>query len=100
MPNHEIPLIRVDIEQMSYSIRMALLEYGDRVSQIVQDQITVACTSGRLDAVITARVNSEIERVIGLAIEDFFRVGPGRDAIRDAVHAAWRHVAASRVGGE
>ncbi len=70
------------------------------MSQITQDQIARACTSGSLEYLITTRVQSEIERVVSRAIEDFFREGPGRDAVRDAVHVALRNVAASIVGGK
>lgn len=70
------------------------------MSQITQDQITRACTSGTLEYLITTRVKSEIERVVSLAIDDFLKDGALRDAVRNAVHVALRTVAVSIVGGK
>ena len=58
----EIPLIRIELEQMKLSLRHALVSHAEEFSQMAQRAVDEFCTPERLQKIINAQAEAVIKK--------------------------------------
>lgn len=81
-----VPIIRLEVEHMKYSIRTALLEHKAKMDADIQTALDAYCNSDNLSRIINETVVSCINEAVKEEIRSMFSDSePGRAAIREAV---------------
>lgn len=80
-----IPVIRIELERMQHTLRVALHDYATQLDADLQAAVKSYCTQGRLRDVIYTMVNATLDNVIRLEIQRFFTHGEGRAVIANAI---------------
>lgn len=82
-----IPIIRLEVEQMKRTILQALPQHAAAMDASVQAAIEAYCTPANIDAVIQAAVRQHLDAAVKEEIRNFFQwSAPGRQAVKEAVH--------------
>lgn len=79
------PVVSLEVAGMKMSIRKALDEYVLGLSGEIREAIDRACTPENVRAVIAREADAVLALVIREEVENFYRRGPGRKAVREAV---------------
>jgi hypothetical protein len=80
-----IPLIRLEIERMKYGITTALTQHQLLLDQEFQQAVEKFCTPENISRIVKSQVDITLEQVIREEVVTYFKVGPGREAITEAV---------------
>jgi hypothetical protein len=83
-----MPIIRMEVDGMRYSIIKALTNHAVEMDGQIQSAVDKYCTPENMARVIDAAAKTEIDNAIKAAIEQFYRYGDGRKAIASAVAEA------------
>ena len=81
----EMPIIRLEVERMKYSILTAMSEHLLQMDQDIQSAVDAACTPEKITAIVFDTASREIKAAIENEIRSFYAYGEGRKAIADAV---------------
>jgi selenocysteine lyase/cysteine desulfurase len=81
-----VPIIRLEVEGMKYTVQTALLAHASQVSDGIQQAVEAYCTEANITAIVEAEARRQIEEALKQSVKDFFNFsGPGRAAVREAV---------------
>ena len=85
---NSLPIIRLELEGMKLAMQTALMARNVEMDQYVQQALDRYCSQENLQSVIDTEVRAVLNTAIKEEIQSFFRYSiPGRQAIREAVHA-------------
>ena len=83
------PVIRLEVEGMRHTIKVALSEYAARMDADIQAAVDAYCDPKNIRAVVDDIASKEIKAAIQGEVERYFRSGFGRAAIREAVERSF-----------
>ena len=86
-----VPIIRLEIEGMKYTLQTALSEHSAQIDKDVQAAIERFCRPENIQEHINRAVKQSLGVVLAEEIERHFKYGEGREAIRQAVRTALGH---------
>lgn len=78
-------IIRMELERMKHSIKTALLDHNEELSNMITNAVEDELTCERVQSEVKRIVAEEFDSAVKEAIHDFFRWGHGKKAITDAV---------------
>ncbi len=84
----EFPIIRIQVEGMKHTIMLAMEQHLMKMDEDVKRAVEEACTPERVTAVIRNAAETEVKKAIESEVQNFYRSGAGRQAVRDAVAAS------------
>lgn len=82
------PILRFEVEGMKHSMLLALTNYAAEMDKYVKAAVENFCTEENLTRVINETANRHLKNAIESEIEQFFRFGKGREAVKRAVSEA------------
>lgn len=85
MSDQTVPILRLELAGMKHTIQTALLQHAEGISGQVQAAVDKFCTYENLEAIIKQQVESVVTQTVKSEIDDYFRYGAGRAAVRAAV---------------
>lgn len=80
-----LPIIRLEVEGMRHSICRALSEYALQIDEQMQGAVKEYCTPENLGKIIRTEADRVLTDVIKTEVDNYFRFGKGREAVRKAV---------------
>ena len=81
-----VPIIRIELDNMRHCIRSALMQHTLNIDEQVQKEIDRFATEENLSAIIGAEVRKAISSSVSEEVQRFFMyTGRGRMVIREAV---------------
>ena len=81
-----VPIIRLELDNLRHSIQLALSNHSLNIDEQVKKAIDQFATEENLAAIIGAEVRKAISSAVSEEVIRFFRYsGKGREVIRDAV---------------
>ena len=80
-----IPVIRLEIEGMKHAVIHAMTRHLAQMDSEIQAAVEHACKPEHISALIETTARGEIAKAVKSEIENFYRYGPGRKAIKEAV---------------
>jgi hypothetical protein len=89
---HNIPIIRLEIEHMKHAMLHAFGDYQLQFDETLRKAVEVFCQPDNIDRIVTRQVNESLEQAIRDEVDNFFRLGKGRAAIKAAVLARLEQV--------
>lgn len=81
----QLPIIRMSVESMKYSIAKALTEVQAEMDEYLRAAVDEYCTPENLARVVKQQAREELDKVIREEVNNFFRYGEGRQAVIEAV---------------
>lgn len=82
------PIIRLELEGVKHTLNVMLVEYADIINSEIRDAVDKFCTPDNLQQIIDQQVEISISAAVKDEINEYFRYGAGRAAVRKAVLAA------------
>ncbi len=79
------PQLKFEVHDMRERVIHALSVLQEKMDAEITQAVREYCTPENLAAIIQKTADKEIEAAIRGAVEDFFRYGPGRHVIKEAV---------------
>jgi len=73
---------------MRQTLNVMLVQHAEMINSEIQAAVDKFCTPENLQHVVDEQVGSMIKWAVKGEIEDYFRYGAGRKAVREAVLAA------------
>lgn len=86
----EIPILRLEMENMKLGIIRAFSEYQVSLDANVRTAVEAFCTPSHLNNIINQAVDDTLKRAIKDEIEKYYTYGEGRRVIAEAVIAKLR----------
>ena len=83
--NEQYPVIRIEIQSMKHAIKKAMSEHLVKMDADIQTAIERVCTPENIATIVFETAKIEIKAAIEQQIQNFYRYGNGRAAIKDAV---------------
>jgi hypothetical protein len=83
-----IPIVRLTLERMEFSILAALSEYEAKLDEDLQAAVKEFCQPENVKLIIGRHVREALDRTIREEVETFYRIGPGRAKVREAIYEA------------
>jgi hypothetical protein len=83
--NETYPVIRLEVQGMKHAIQIALSEHLIKMDMDIQSAIDRVCTPTNISAIVFDAAQREIKAAIDQHIQNFYRYGDGREAIKEAV---------------
>jgi len=80
-----VPIIRIEIEGMKHTIMHAMTQYIAQMDEDIQNAVERACKPEMIADIIEPTARQEISNAVTNEVEAFYKYGPGRTAIREAV---------------
>lgn len=80
-----VPIIKIEIEGMKHTIMHAMTQYIAQMDEDIQNAIERACKPEIIATIIEETARKEISQAVANEVECFYKYGPGRTAIREAV---------------
>lgn len=81
-----VPIIKLEVERMKYSILTALSTHAVEMDSMVQAAVEAFCTEDNLHRIVREAVMQELNAAVREEVRNFFRCSaPGRQAVREAV---------------
>jgi hypothetical protein len=80
-----IPVIRLEVQGMKYSIQTALMQHAAQMDADIQAAVEAYCTPENLSEVIRKAARDALATAIKDEVDKFFRYGNGRKAVAEAV---------------
>lgn len=80
-----IPILRFEVEGMKHSMLLALSNHAVEMDKLIRDAVEQFCTEENLQRVLNEATNRCLKAAIDSEIEQFFRYGKGREAVKRAV---------------
>lgn len=84
-PDRGIPVIRLTVEGMKFSIVKAITEYEAVLAEETRKAVEAYCTPENIKAVIDREVAAALTAAIREEVDRFYRRGDGRRVIQQAV---------------
>lgn len=81
----ELPKIRIEVENMKYTILHAFASHNDEIEKIVEEELSKAIANYPFGNEISKLANEAIADVLKSTIENYFRYGAGREEISSGV---------------
>lgn len=81
----DLPIIRLEVEQMKHTMLIALSQYTDDLNEILQQSVDDYCTSENLQRIIADETKRTLDSVIKTEVQRWFTHGEGREVIKQAV---------------
>lgn len=85
MSEAPMPLIRLEVDHMKYSMITALHNYSVQMDENIQKAIEEYCTQENLDRVIMDAAHKALDTAIKEEVRNFFWNGDGRSAVAASV---------------
>lgn len=84
--NFNVPIIRLEVEGMKYTMQRALTEHAVAVNESIQKAIDNYCTEDNINAIVMREAKFRLDQALKEEIQNFFGYsGAGRAAVRAAV---------------
>lgn len=80
-----LPVISLEIQGMNAGVKKVILEHLTDLSSEVQHALDRVCAPENVQRVIDRHVGSALDEAVREEVERFYRSGPGRAKIREAV---------------
>lgn len=80
-------IVRIEVEHMKHALSVAMADYVGKLDLDIKAAIERVCTAENILGIIQREADQAINQVIKKEVEEFFWLGEGRGAIRDAVQA-------------
>jgi|VirMetMinimDraft_7_1064189.scaffolds.fasta_scaffold327519_2 SpoVK/Ycf46/Vps4 family AAA+-type ATPase len=80
-----IPVIRLEIQNMKYAIQTALTQHAAQMDADIQAAVESYCTAENISRVVREAARSALQEAIRSEVDKFFRYGNGREAVAAAV---------------
>jgi len=82
-----VPIIRLEVQSMKYTIQTALMEHAAQMDTSIQQAVEAYCTKENIDAVVMKEAREALDMCVKEEVRNFFGYGSaGRKAVREAVH--------------
>lgn len=85
------PLVSLEVQGMRASIKKAFLDHVEELSSEIQQAVDLACTPENVKRVVAVEVARAVDEAVREEVERFYKEGPGRRAVRDAVSEKLRN---------
>jgi hypothetical protein len=79
------PVVSLEVAGMRMSVKKALAQHVADLSAEISEAVDRVCAPLNVKAVIDAEAAAVLRMVIHEEVERFYRHGPGRQAVREAV---------------
>ncbi len=99
MPEISVPIIRLQVENLKHTMFLALTEHAALMDKSIQQAVEEFCTDGHIDAIVRREAQLQLDAVVKEEVGSFFRNGPGRAAVRQAVTEALEQWCATSEAG-
>ena len=84
--NLRIPIIRLEVEGIKYTMQRVLMEHAVAVDESIQKAIDEYCTENNINAVVMREAKHRLDMALKEEVQNFFGYsGVGRAAVRAAV---------------
>ena len=84
--NLRVPIIRLEVEGIKYTMQRALMEHAVAVDESIQKAIDNYCTESNINAIVMKEAKLRLELALKEEVQNFFSYsGVGRAAVRAAV---------------
>lgn len=80
-----IPIIRLEVEGMKHTLTTALMEHSALMDEQLRAAIEAYCTPENIARVVQEAARAALDQAIKESVQNFFRFGPGRSAVAEAV---------------
>jgi hypothetical protein len=97
MADRSMPIIRMTLEGMQYTIMQCLHEAAAEMDEQIQLAVKEFVTPERIAKIVANTVEVELKAAIDSEIRNFYSCGAGRDTIRRAVLAELEEKATRRT---
>ena len=81
----EMPIIRLELEGMRQTLCAALSQHAAQMDEDIRRAVEGFCTSENLAYVVQTAAREQLKNTIEEEVQNFFRYGPGRRAVAEAV---------------
>jgi hypothetical protein len=89
---NNIPIIRLEIEHMKHAMLHAFADYQIHIDETLRNAVEAFCQPDNIERIVTKQVSDSLEQAIRDEVDNFFRWGKGRAAIKAAVLARLEQV--------
>ena len=84
--NFNVPIIRLEVEGMKFTMQRALTEHAVAVDKSIQKAIDDYCTESNINAIVMQEAKARLDQALKEEVQNFFGYsGAGRAAVRAAV---------------
>jgi hypothetical protein len=80
-----IPVVRLEIEGMKHTIMHAMTQHLAHMDSDIRAAVERACKPEHISELIETTARKQIAEAVKAEIESFYRYGPGRKAVKEAV---------------
>jgi len=80
-----IPIIRMEVEGIRRTMVMALTEHAAQMDEDIKNAVEAYCTPENISRIIHEAAYRALDSAIKDEVTTFFRCGPGRKAVAEAV---------------
>lgn len=80
-----IPVIRIELERMSKSLCVAIMDEHVAMSEEIERAVKSFCEPNKVQNIVSEQVRRTLTAVIQSEVEQFYRNGDGRKAVKAAV---------------
>jgi hypothetical protein len=80
-----VPIIRLEVERMKYSILAAFAEHQGTLDADIVAAVEAYCEPENIRRIIGDGVKHTLDNVIREEVEKFYRYGKGREVVREAL---------------
>jgi hypothetical protein len=99
--NNSIPIIRLEVEHMKYTMLTALTQHAALMDKSIQQAVEEYCTEENINAIVNREASAQLESALKEEVRSFFSFsGQGRAAVREAVIEALNERYPLRLDGE
>lgn len=85
MPIGDIPIVKLELENMRQTLRVALLDHSALLSDTIQKAVDAFCTPENLEHIIYLETRTVLTQVIKEEVKNWFVYGEGRKVIKAEV---------------
>lgn len=85
MHKGSIPVIRLEVESMKWSILKAFTEANAKIDADIRRAVEAFCTPENVQRVVSRTVNEVLTQVIDEEVRSFYRYGDGRKIVKAAI---------------
>lgn len=85
------PVVTLEVQGMRAELKKAFLGYVAGLSSEIQEAIDLACSPENVKLIVAREVAHAVNEAVREEVERFYKEGPGRRAVRDAVNEKLRN---------
>ena len=87
---NDIPIIRLELERMKYSLVTALVDHNKEMDSMIQDAVDRYCTPENLYRIVTEQAQAAVKSCVEDKVSRFYKYGEGAEIVQKLVSETLR----------